>query len=105
DPIGGPVGVSADEDASVDRGPLTDPLRYGRTQRWPLPEPILGHGDYEADPAFAQERAALYHAVPRSRRPVPVQQGAGGQGGAGQDGNDGRGGRDSSAAGAAEPLG
>ncbi|UNZ20777.1 lipase family protein [Streptomyces sp. 891-h] len=68
DPIGGPVRPeSADtpepgppeECRGVDRGPLRDPLVYGRTRELPLPEPILAHGDYQADPAFAQERAGL----------------------------------------------
>ena len=65
DPIGGPVRVSADgERPEVDRGPLEDPLSYGRTARHPLPEPILGHSDYQADPAFAEERAALLDRLP-----------------------------------------
>lgn len=57
DPIGGPVMIEDDE--PVDREPLKDPLEYGRTPEHPLPAPILGHGDYQADPAFAAERAAL----------------------------------------------
>ncbi|MGP4111753.1 hypothetical protein ACTWP5_12665 [Streptomyces sp. 4N509B] len=64
DPIGGPVGVTGDDGTPVDRGPLTDPLHYGRSLLWPLPEPILGHTDYEADPAFAEERAALHRRLP-----------------------------------------
>jgi hypothetical protein len=66
DPIGGPVGVPAHPDAAgaevpaVDRGPLPDPLHYGRNLRRPLPEPVLGHGDYAADPAYAAERTALF---------------------------------------------
>ncbi|MDJ1641942.1 hypothetical protein [Streptomyces pakalii] len=59
DPIGGPVRICADPDPSVDRGPLKDPLAYGRTTELPLPEPILGHSDYQADPAFADARADL----------------------------------------------
>ncbi|MGQ4726539.1 hypothetical protein ACUN3E_02670 [Streptomyces sp. Ju416(a)] len=59
DPIGGPVRIGADPDPGVDRGPLKDPLAYGRTTRLPLPEPILGHSDYQADPAFADARADL----------------------------------------------
>ncbi|PVD02045.1 hypothetical protein DBP19_00685 [Streptomyces sp. CS090A] len=59
DPIGGPVRLSTDPDPGVDRGPLKDPLAYGRTTALPLPEPILGHSDYQADPVFAKERAAL----------------------------------------------
>ncbi|MEU2722978.1 hypothetical protein [Streptomyces smyrnaeus] len=68
DPIGGPVRPERadtpepgppEECRGVDRGPLRDPLVYGRTRELPLPEPILAHGDYQADPAFAQERAGL----------------------------------------------
>ncbi|WP_424570968.1 hypothetical protein [Streptomyces sp. CH-036] len=59
DPIGGPVRIGADPDPGVDRGPLKDPLAYGRTTELPLPEPILGHSDYQADPAFADARADL----------------------------------------------
>ncbi|MFE9241077.1 hypothetical protein [Streptomyces sp. NPDC007007] len=59
DPIGGPVRIAEDPDPGVDRGPLKDPLAYGRTPRLPLPEPILGHSDYQADPAFADARADL----------------------------------------------
>lgn len=63
DPIGGPVlhdpGDTTAPDGSVDRGPLADPLAYGRSARHPLPAPILGHFDYQADPAFAAERDAL----------------------------------------------
>ncbi|MET9881779.1 hypothetical protein ABZZ20_01215 [Streptomyces sp. NPDC006430] len=72
DPIGGPVLADTDAPApgdgapaaagppgSVDRGPLADPLAYGRSARYPLPAPILGHFDYQADPAFAGERDAL----------------------------------------------
>ncbi|NYE39436.1 hypothetical protein [Streptomyces fulvorobeus] len=59
DPIGGPVRIEEGGRHEVDRGPLKDPLVYGRTTEFPLPEPILGHSDYQADPAFAQERAVL----------------------------------------------
>ncbi|WP_406514113.1 hypothetical protein OG851_07185 [Streptomyces sp. NBC_00161] len=54
----GPAGPAGPAD-SVDRGPLADPLAYGRSARHPLPAPILGHFDYQADPAFAAERDAL----------------------------------------------
>ncbi len=54
DPIGGPVKVPG-----VDRGPLPDPRTFGRTLRDPLLAPVLGHGDYQLDPRFAAERAAL----------------------------------------------
>ncbi|MYR61529.1 hypothetical protein GTY54_36735, partial [Streptomyces sp. SID625] len=60
DPIGGPVLPSRDGTGpDVDRAPLKDPLVYGRTARHPLPAPILGHSDYQADPAFAEERRQL----------------------------------------------
>ncbi|MET7684601.1 hypothetical protein [Streptomyces sp. NPDC005423] len=59
DPIGGPVRLLGDHGPEVDRAPLKDPLAYGRTERHPLPAPILGHSDYQADPAFAEERARL----------------------------------------------
>ncbi|MFH7597563.1 hypothetical protein WDV06_21030 [Streptomyces racemochromogenes] len=59
DPIGGPVGAGADADGRVDRGPLADPVAYGRDPLYPLPAPILRHGDYQADPAFSAERDAL----------------------------------------------
>ncbi|WP_369381440.1 hypothetical protein [Streptomyces sp. cg36] len=68
DPIGGPVLPGTD----VDRGPLLDPLAFGRTRNRPLPAPILGHSDYQADPVFAEERTALLDelapaALPRQR--------------------------------------
>ncbi|MEU1125935.1 hypothetical protein ABZ371_20800 [Streptomyces sp. NPDC005899] len=59
DPIGGPVRIDEGQGPEVDRGPLKDPLVYGRTAEHPLPEPVLGHSDYQADPVFAVERAAL----------------------------------------------
>ncbi|MCX4536894.1 hypothetical protein OHA79_08320 [Streptomyces sp. NBC_00841] len=59
DPIGGQVRLDVDAGPEVDRGPLRDPLVYGRTPEHPLPEPVLGHSDYQADPVFAEERAAL----------------------------------------------
>lgn len=59
DPIGGPVRLPGDCGPEVDRPPLKDPLAYGRTAAHPLPAPILGHSDYQADPAFAEERARL----------------------------------------------
>ncbi|MFI6692903.1 hypothetical protein ACIBLA_14260 [Streptomyces sp. NPDC050433] len=80
DPIGGPVrlggegGDGADDggEPAVDHGPLKDPLAYGRTERHPLPEPILGHSAYQADPAFASERAALLDRLPPA---LPGQRG------------------------------
>ncbi|MER5307622.1 hypothetical protein ABT034_07515 [Streptomyces sp. NPDC002773] len=74
DPIGGPVRVPAEDDRpAVDAAVLLDPVAYGRTRRHPLPEPILGHSDYQADPAFALRRTALLDqllpALPRQRDP------------------------------------
>ncbi|MFH8805367.1 hypothetical protein ACH4F6_38470 [Streptomyces sp. NPDC017936] len=72
DPIGGPVRLSGDACCpAVDREPLADPLAYGRTEDHPLPAPILGHSDYQADPAFAEERELL---LARLRPQVPHQQ-------------------------------
>ncbi len=51
--------------APVDRAALKDPLSLGRTAEHPLPSPILGHGGYQADPVFAEERAALLARLPR----------------------------------------
>ncbi|MFC3411638.1 hypothetical protein ACFSUJ_03525 [Streptomyces lusitanus] len=69
DPIGGPVRLSGDGGPDVDRPPLKDPLAYGRTADHPLPAPILGHSDYQADPAFAEERRRL---LARLRPEVPA---------------------------------
>ncbi|MFI6492361.1 hypothetical protein [Streptomyces sp. NPDC050564] len=69
DPIGGPVRLPGDCGPQVDREPLKDPLAYGRTERQPLPAPILGHSDYQADPAFADERELL---LARLRPDVPA---------------------------------
>ncbi|MDN0196384.1 hypothetical protein [Streptomyces sp. S.PNR 29] len=79
DPIGGPVRLPGGCGPEVDRAPLKDPLAYGRTRSHPLPEPILGHSDYQADPAFVEERQRLLgrlrHEVPAPRHteqpPVP----------------------------------
>nr|WP_239580521.1 hypothetical protein [Streptomyces sp. HB132] len=81
DPIGGPVRIDEGPGHEVDRGPLKDPLVYGRTTRHPLPEPVLGHSDYQADPVFAVERAAL---LERLGPVVPQQPGAEDRGGAAQ---------------------
>ncbi|MFJ8199452.1 hypothetical protein [Streptomyces sp. NPDC096152] len=69
DPIGGPVRLPGDRGPEVDRAPLRDPLAYGRTTRHPLPAPILGHSDYQADPVFAEERA---HLLARLRPDLPA---------------------------------
>ncbi|MGP4048159.1 hypothetical protein [Streptomyces sp. 2A115] len=68
DPIGGPVRLPGDCGPQVDHEPLQDPLAYGRTQEHPLPAPILGHSEYQADPAFAREREKL---LARLRPGVP----------------------------------
>ncbi|WP_267243379.1 hypothetical protein [Streptomyces sp. PR69] len=72
DPIGGPVLIPPDGTGrrTVDREALKDPVAYGRSDRHPLPEPVLGHSDYQADPAFAVERAWL---LERLSPPVPRQ--------------------------------
>jgi hypothetical protein len=59
DPIGGPVRLPGDCGEEVDHPPLRDPLAYGRTVLHPLPAPVLGHSDYQADPVFAGERERL----------------------------------------------
>ncbi|MEU3102148.1 hypothetical protein [Streptomyces griseoflavus] len=69
DPIGGPVRLPGDRGPDVDRPALRDPLAYGRTGTHPLPAPILGHSDYQADPAFAEERRRL---LARLRPEVPA---------------------------------
>lgn len=69
DPIGGPMRLPGDAGPAVDRTPLKDPLTYGRTELHPLPAPILGHSDYQADPVFAEERARL---LARLRPEVPA---------------------------------
>ncbi|MET8828917.1 hypothetical protein ABZX40_05145 [Streptomyces sp. NPDC004610] len=70
DPIGGPIRLPGDCGPEVDRDALADPLAYGRTELHPLPAPILGHSDYQADPAFTEERARL---LARLRPEVPGQ--------------------------------
>ncbi|WP_443078131.1 hypothetical protein [Streptomyces sp. SP17KL33] len=59
DPIGGPVHLTSRHGPQVDAEPFMDPLAYGRTGAHPLPAPILGHSDYQADPAFVAERKHL----------------------------------------------
>ncbi|WP_416237822.1 hypothetical protein [Streptomyces sp. NEAU-W12] len=80
DPIGGPVRLPGGRGPEVDRPPLKDPLAYGRTESHPLPTPILGHSDYQADPAFAEERrqllARLRPDVPAPRHPQEPGDGA-----------------------------
>ncbi|MEU9185520.1 hypothetical protein AB0D14_13375 [Streptomyces sp. NPDC048484] len=69
DPIGGPMRLPGDCGPQVDHEALEDPLAYGRTAEHPLPAPILGHSDYQADPAFAEEREKL---LARLRPDVPA---------------------------------
>nr|WP_320773310.1 hypothetical protein [Streptomyces sp. CRN 30] len=83
DPIGGPMRLPGDCGPEVDRAPLEDPLAYGRTARHPLPAPILGHGDYQADPAFAEERRRL---LARLRPGVPAPRATGAEAPPGADG-------------------
>ncbi|WP_326794589.1 hypothetical protein OG946_02920 [Streptomyces sp. NBC_01808] len=61
DPIGGPVRPTPPDGrpSDVDRKPLKDPLAFERTPEHPLPAAINAHSDYQADPAFAVERAEL----------------------------------------------
>ncbi|MDK1474739.1 hypothetical protein QNO07_15130 [Streptomyces sp. 549] len=74
DPIGGPVRVPGGGGPDVDCGPLKDPLQYGRSLRHPLHAPILGHGDYQLDPAFgAERRDLLVRLTERDDRVVPTQ--------------------------------
>lgn len=77
-----PEGDPARGVVRVDRGPLQDPLAYGRTARRPLPAPILGHSDFQADPAFGEERDGLLARLLRRRHPagpgeVPTPESAG----------------------------
>ncbi|MEU6357429.1 hypothetical protein ABZ896_50390, partial [Streptomyces sp. NPDC047072] len=78
DPIGGPVRLPGDCGPEVDHEPLKDPLAYGRTERHPLPAPILGHSDYQADPVFAEERARLLARL-QPEVPAPRSQGESGR--------------------------
>ncbi|WP_435852612.1 hypothetical protein [Streptomyces sparsogenes] len=69
DPIGGPIRLPDGTGPEVDHDGLKDPLAYGRTPDHPLPAPILGHSDYQADPAFCQERAGLLARLPEQHTP------------------------------------
>ncbi|MCH0542774.1 hypothetical protein I3F58_25075 [Streptomyces sp. MUM 203J] len=93
DPIGGPVRLPADgTKTEVDHPALRDPLVYGRTGDHPLPEPVLGHSGYQADPAFARERAALLDRLPPALPlPVPRQRDTGPDDTDGTDGTDSQG--------------
>ncbi|MDB1089327.1 hypothetical protein PJ985_17325 [Streptomyces sp. ACA25] len=74
DPIGGPVRVGpGDGCPEVDHDPLLDPLYYGRNLLRPLPEPLLGHSDYAAHPAYEEERARLYRRLCPGAESVPEQ--------------------------------
>ncbi|MFE6281149.1 hypothetical protein [Streptomyces sp. NPDC057877] len=70
DPIGGPVRLPDDGGPDVDCAALKDPLAHGRTDRHPLPAPVLGHSDYQADPTFAEERERLLARL-RPELPAP----------------------------------
>ncbi|MFZ3592766.1 hypothetical protein [Streptomyces sp. BH104] len=87
DPIGGPINLSGECGPQVDHPALLDPLAYGRTAEHPLPAPILGHSDYQADPVFAEERARL---LARLRQGVPQQRPEGDAGRAEAQGSSGR---------------
>ncbi|MGW5607658.1 hypothetical protein ACWEWI_16435 [Streptomyces sp. NPDC003753] len=93
DPIGGPIRLPGDCGPQVDHPPLKDPLGYGRTAEHPLPAPILGHGDYQADPAFAEERERLLARL-RPGLPAPreanTSRAPGGVSGGGVQGSSGR---------------
>ncbi|MFJ5773982.1 hypothetical protein [Streptomyces sp. NPDC093094] len=71
DPIGGPIGLPGDHGPAVDRPALKDPLAHGRTDRHPLPAPLLGHSGYQADPAFAEERERLLARLRPDGVPTP----------------------------------
>ncbi|MEV0277943.1 hypothetical protein AB0I22_16400 [Streptomyces sp. NPDC050610] len=87
DPIGGPIRLPDHTGPEVDCGPLKDPLAYGRTPDHPLPAPILGHSDYQADPGFDAERTALLARLGPPR--IPAQPGPQGSP-AGPQGSSGR---------------
>ncbi|MFE6549554.1 hypothetical protein ACFVHS_14330 [Streptomyces sp. NPDC057746] len=89
DPIGGPIRLPGDCGPQVDRAPLGDPLAYGRTAEHPLPAPILGHGDYQADPAFAEERERLLNRL-RPGLPAPRPAGPGTETGSTGQGSSGK---------------
>ncbi|WP_445025733.1 hypothetical protein [Streptomyces sp. SAS_270] len=95
DPIGGPVRLPGDCGEQVDRDALRDPLAYGRTAEHPLPAPILGHSDYQADPAFAEERERLLARLRPPDVPAPRTRGGEESGGTG-DRTQGSSGRSSS---------
>ncbi|MER7486350.1 hypothetical protein ABTY20_10710 [Streptomyces sp. NPDC126497] len=85
DPIGGPMRLPGDRGPDVDRPALQDPLAYGRTGTHPLPAPILGHSDYRADPAFAEERRRLLtRLLPGVPAPRHTGEPGGAQGSAGR---------------------
>ncbi|MBX9394710.1 hypothetical protein K4749_14160 [Streptomyces sp. TRM72054] len=70
DPIGGPVRLPDGDGPAVDCAPMKDPLAHARNDLHPLPAPILGHSDYQADPTFARERSQLLN---RLRPDLPGQ--------------------------------
>ncbi|GAA3291670.1 hypothetical protein GCM10020295_09030 [Streptomyces cinereospinus] len=70
DPIGGPVQLPGGAGPKVDCEPMRDPMAHARNDLHPLPAPILGHSDYQADPAFDRERGRL---LDRLRPGLPGQ--------------------------------
>ncbi|MFI7011892.1 hypothetical protein [Streptomyces sp. NPDC050145] len=90
DPIGGPTGLPGEGAEQVDHPALLDPLAYGRTERHPLPAPILGHSDYQADPVFAEERTRLLARL-RPEVPQPRPEGEPRPEGAAQESGEGQG--------------
>ncbi|CCB73513.1 MULTISPECIES: hypothetical protein [Streptomycetaceae] len=72
DPIGGPMRLPQPDGQAVDVGPLRDPAAYERSAEHPLPTPILAHSDYQGDPVFTAERAALLAMLPGSGQLAPV---------------------------------
>lgn len=96
DPIGGPTrvpAVSQDGEWPVDSDPpLSDPSTYGRGPAHTLPDPLLGHGEYAADPRYAAERAWLWErmaaASPQPPPPSPLEPEAGAAQGTDRDAAD-----------------
>ncbi|MDF3144204.1 MULTISPECIES: hypothetical protein [unclassified Streptomyces] len=72
DPIGGRVFPTAQPNGPEVDVQLKDPLTFGRSVEHPLPAPIRGHTDYNADPAFAQEHERMTaSAFPERSAPAP----------------------------------
>ncbi|MFJ2006841.1 ATP-binding protein [Streptomyces chartreusis] len=74
DPIGGPVFPTAQPQGPNVDVQLKDPLTFGRSVEHPLPAPIRGHTDYNADPAFAHEHERMTaSAFPNRSAPAPCR--------------------------------